>query len=267
MARKISTVENTDSPSLGYPNGRVRNDDLGNGIYGTPLKEELLGDVLQFTDKIMREGVLLGSDDFNNLPESEVNDHQIFNALLKILDNRYSGELDSYTIVDFYGTLPTIAKGMFYYKSGAGGYGFSRIENLSANVVVYDTQNDNIPLYTLDKTNAQKLRFTKNSNRAFIQGWFKIQGDNEESIICRIPDGYEPIGISNSGNDIGICYINDSENAVTNRTIQANIYIKYISGSSDVENGYYLMLAYPQGYGIINQGNSILINSFNYRIS
>lgn len=76
MARAISSLPNTVAPDSDYPDGRYK-DKVGSNP-GTRLNEAMLGDQSQFFAKIMREAGVA----FNDLPDSEYNGIQLYQALL-----------------------------------------------------------------------------------------------------------------------------------------------------------------------------------------
>jgi len=75
MARTLTSIPDTDAPNAEYPSGRIRNED--SPIVGTPVIEELFGDIIQFFHKLIR----LGGITLNGLPESETNTFQLIAAL------------------------------------------------------------------------------------------------------------------------------------------------------------------------------------------
>lgn len=78
MARSISTLPNIVAPDSDYPDGRLK-DKVGSNP-GTRVNEAMVGDISQFFSKIMRETGIT----FNNLPDNEYNENQLFEAMLKI---------------------------------------------------------------------------------------------------------------------------------------------------------------------------------------
>lgn len=75
MARKLSNKVNVDPISGAYPYGRVK-DNPGDNT-GTPMDELLLGDLIQFFEKLMDASGIT----FNNQPESNTNGFQFISAL------------------------------------------------------------------------------------------------------------------------------------------------------------------------------------------
>jgi hypothetical protein len=80
MTRIIANILNTDAPSSDYPAGRIRNKNANASpeVDGTPIVEELYGDIILFFQKLM----LRNSVTPNNLPDNETNDYQTIIALL-----------------------------------------------------------------------------------------------------------------------------------------------------------------------------------------
>lgn len=74
--RQLSGVPNIDAADASYPAGRIRNDDQPT-TDGTPVIEELYGDIIQVFHKLMR----LAGIAYNDLPENETTGFQIVQAL------------------------------------------------------------------------------------------------------------------------------------------------------------------------------------------
>ena len=74
MARNILQLTNVDPADSAYPSGRVRNNPGDNS--GTPVNEALLGDMVQFFQKIMVEAGITP----NQLPDNEYSGWQLFEA-------------------------------------------------------------------------------------------------------------------------------------------------------------------------------------------
>jgi hypothetical protein len=75
MARQLTSVPDTDPPDSDYPAGKIRNDNPPTD--GTPVIEELYGDLIQFFHKLMR----LAGLSYNNLPENETQGFQFVQAM------------------------------------------------------------------------------------------------------------------------------------------------------------------------------------------
>ncbi len=81
MARKLENKPNVTAPGGAYSFGRIK-DDTG-AEDGTPVNEEVYGDMHQFFEKIMAEAGLT----HNNSPENDTTGYQYLDALKKIIDN------------------------------------------------------------------------------------------------------------------------------------------------------------------------------------
>lgn len=79
MARVLSSIVNTDAPNSAYPSGKIRNKNASASpaVAGTPVVEEIYGDIIQFFYKLAR----LATIELNNLPDNEVNGFQFLTAL------------------------------------------------------------------------------------------------------------------------------------------------------------------------------------------
>jgi len=82
--RKLIDSVNIDAPSADYPKGRVRN--KNGAILGTEYREELLGDIFQFFQKIIIDAGITEND----LPENFTNGYQMNDALRASIYKRYS---------------------------------------------------------------------------------------------------------------------------------------------------------------------------------
>ena len=86
MARKLSTKESVTPPGGDYPYGRIK-DDTGSQD-GTPVNEEVYGDIHQFFERLMDEAEVA----FNNFPDNSYSGFQYFTALT----NYIKGVIDNY---------------------------------------------------------------------------------------------------------------------------------------------------------------------------
>lgn len=77
--RNKKEIQNTDQPSTDYPMGRIRNDQGGIGI-GTPIVEELYGDIHETVTYFMEESKTVPND----LPDNYTNGHQIAEAIKEV---------------------------------------------------------------------------------------------------------------------------------------------------------------------------------------
>lgn len=84
--RTITDLQNTDAPDSDYPSGRVRDRDAGQNN-GTPVDEEMVGDPLQFFNKLMRDSLALGGDPANGLPDNDYNGWQLNDALANVIES------------------------------------------------------------------------------------------------------------------------------------------------------------------------------------
>ena len=82
--RDILNIPNVDGASSDYPNGRIKNKNLTSGAPGTPVVEELYGDIIQFFQKLMIEAGLSPND----IPDNVTNGYQLFQAFLENVKNQ-----------------------------------------------------------------------------------------------------------------------------------------------------------------------------------
>lgn len=75
--RKLVNKTNVQAPDADYPYGRAK-DNPGNKT-GTPVDENLLGDMIQFFEHLFAESGLVA----NELPDNDYSGFQLFEALLK----------------------------------------------------------------------------------------------------------------------------------------------------------------------------------------
>lgn len=75
MRNKAITVPNVNTPNEDYPFGRIRNNEGGNN--GTPIIEELYGDIHEFITGILTKAGISP----NGLPENVTNGYQTLDAL------------------------------------------------------------------------------------------------------------------------------------------------------------------------------------------
>jgi hypothetical protein len=81
--RKLADIPNTDAPSTNYPGGRIRNKNNSTvpPIIGTPIVEELYGDMVQFFQRLL----VMGSVTPNDLPDNVTNGYQTIQALFSAI--------------------------------------------------------------------------------------------------------------------------------------------------------------------------------------
>lgn len=77
MARDILDLSNVDGADSDYPYGRVRDISTPGAQDGTQVNEKMVGDVLQFFNKLMDEGNITP----NGLPDNTTNGFQFFQGL------------------------------------------------------------------------------------------------------------------------------------------------------------------------------------------
>lgn len=78
MRNKGTLVNIDNSDLLKYPNGRIKNNTGGGD--GTPVNEEVYGDLHEAKDKLMR----LYGISYNGLPDNETNGYQLIDALIAL---------------------------------------------------------------------------------------------------------------------------------------------------------------------------------------
>lgn len=134
--RILSNIANTDIPDADYPKGRIRNRNLGGGIPGTPVIEEVYGDIIQFFQKLVDVAGITEND----LPDNESNGHQLLEAFVD-----YIKDTDNIG----YENVVTVGLGSDLTISSMG--------NNSAAVAINDTEvafidngNDNLSTYRWD---------------------------------------------------------------------------------------------------------------------
>lgn len=90
MAREILDLTNVDPADSDYPYGRVRDITTPGAGDGTPVNEAMLGDVIQFFNKLMDEGAITP----NGLPDNDYSGFQLYEALEAISPNiKYKGSV------------------------------------------------------------------------------------------------------------------------------------------------------------------------------
>lgn len=78
MARNLTSIPDIQAPDADYPVGRIQNEETTpTPITGTPVIEELYGDIIQFFHKLIR----LAGISHNGLPENETNGFQFITSL------------------------------------------------------------------------------------------------------------------------------------------------------------------------------------------
>lgn len=85
MARDLRLKPQVDPNNSEYPFGRIRDDSSSGADDGTPVNEELYGDMHQFFAKLMASFQDVGGPAYNNQPENAYDDFQYYNALVGII--------------------------------------------------------------------------------------------------------------------------------------------------------------------------------------
>jgi len=82
--RVLSKIAYVDAPSSDYPAGRIRNADTQANppVTGSPIVEEIYGDIIQFFQKLAS----LANITINDLPDNELNDYQLLQALFTLIN-------------------------------------------------------------------------------------------------------------------------------------------------------------------------------------
>src|SRR5687767_14712584 len=78
--RRLQFKTNVIPPDSDYPFGRAK-DNPGNRT-GTPVDEDLLGDILQFFEKLFSESQMVA----NEMPDNDYSGFQLFDALMVMRD-------------------------------------------------------------------------------------------------------------------------------------------------------------------------------------
>ncbi len=95
--RKLENIPNTDPPDSNYKKGRIRN--KTGLVIGTPIIEQLYGDIVEFIHKL----VSISGITENDLPDNETNGHQVFEAFGKSLSSVFNFKYENlilYKILD-----------------------------------------------------------------------------------------------------------------------------------------------------------------------
>lgn len=105
MARSILSHDNIDPADSDYPYGRIR-DKIDGVQEGTPVNEDVYGDVHQFFAKMMAAAGLT----HNELPDNDYTGWQFYEALLGSIDNHLLNSTDP-IVVGSGGTAPAFGSG------------------------------------------------------------------------------------------------------------------------------------------------------------
>ncbi len=76
MARSLQNKPQVEAPSARYPEGRIKDDD-GSGTTGTPVNEDVYGDIHQFFARLMAENGITP----NEIPDNAYDGFQLIKAL------------------------------------------------------------------------------------------------------------------------------------------------------------------------------------------
>lgn len=98
MARALSTKTNVIPPNSDYPYARARDND--GSANGTPVNENLFGDIIQFFEKMMADAGVT----HNGLPDNDYSGFQYVQALDKFwrITRNVSGDLNDISETGFY---------------------------------------------------------------------------------------------------------------------------------------------------------------------
>lgn len=95
--RTLTSIPNVDAPTSEFPSGRIRNKNLIGGTPGTPVIEELYGDIVESIQKLLR----LADITPNGLADSEVNGYQILQALGHFIQEPVHNGITLLKLTDF----------------------------------------------------------------------------------------------------------------------------------------------------------------------
>lgn len=132
MARSLASKPNVVAPGGSYPFGRIK--DKG-GTAGTPVNEQVYGDMHQFFEKMMSLAGLVA----NGLPENNTDGFQFIQAMQKLFVNAPSGIQLNTKIIDIVNwNMNQSAAGAptFSVLHGLGSTNYKKIKSIS--VIVRD---------------------------------------------------------------------------------------------------------------------------------
>ena len=81
MSRILLNINNVDAADADYLAGRIRNKSVSPAVVGTPVVEELYGDLIQAFQKML----IVAGITVNDLPDNETNGYQLLEALKKFM--------------------------------------------------------------------------------------------------------------------------------------------------------------------------------------
>jgi hypothetical protein len=94
--RILSNISNVEAPDSDYPKGRIRNKNLISGESGTPVVEEVYGDIIQFFQRIAE----LVEVTENDLPDNVTNGHQLIEAFKDFIKSQATMQWDNMTFIE-----------------------------------------------------------------------------------------------------------------------------------------------------------------------
>lgn len=164
--RKFIDGQNVDPASGDYPKGRARNKTISVG--GTIWSEEILGDILQFFQKIVIDGGIVEND----LPDNVSNGYQLLDALLLL-----SGGLKRKIVNIGIWNINSSGSGEENVIVSHGITDFLKIRNVTA-VIKNDDENSTFPINSYGITGSSiqgaisRITTTDVTIRGFTGGYF-----------------------------------------------------------------------------------------------
>jgi len=190
MARNLTSIPDIQAPDADYPVGRIQNEDAP--IVGTPIIEELYGDVVQFFHKLIR----LAGITHNGLPENETQGFQFIEALAYYVRTLQATEALKGTLE--IANQPEVDAGMDTAKAVVPFYLINSILNIFKSAS-----------YSKNNHSGSPLNVTIASN----VGHISITGNITANLIITIPEKTTPrLFIVNINADVGYvdCEIRNS---------------------------------------------------------
>lgn len=128
--RALANKTNVEAPDSDYPYGRIK-DNPGNNT-GTPINEQVYGDIHQFFEKLMDEAGITP----NELPENDYSGFQLYEALLEVTRARLGVDTIQF-VIDGGGTsISTGEKGHVEVPFNCTIVGVRMLANASGDIVV-----------------------------------------------------------------------------------------------------------------------------------
>lgn len=84
--RNLALKPQVITPNSEYPYGRIQDDTSTGADDGTPVNEEVYGDMHQFFAKLMAVAESLGGASYNNEPENAYDGFQSYDALVEVIE-------------------------------------------------------------------------------------------------------------------------------------------------------------------------------------